>query len=97
MHTKTRKKFPSLITVFSAPNYLDVYHNKGAVIKYKNKNLTIRYVYPLPPFTSTKQLSRQFNATSHPYWLPNFMDAFTWSLPFVGMKSAYLLTVFFYH
>lgn len=44
MHTKTRKKFPSLITVFSAPNYLDVYHNKGAVIKYKNKNLTIRSV-----------------------------------------------------
>ena len=37
-----KKKFPSVITVFSAPNYLDVYHNKGAVIKYKNKNITIR-------------------------------------------------------
>ncbi|TFY68094.1 hypothetical protein EVG20_g3697 [Dentipellis fragilis] len=64
------KKFPSVITVFSAPNYLDVYHNRGAVLKYANKNITIR----------------QYHARPHPYWLPNFMDAFTWSLPFVGAK-----------
>ena len=82
MHKKTpTKRFPSVITIFSAPNYLDVYHNRGAVIKYANRGITIR----------------QYNASPHPYWLPNFMDAFTWSLPFVGMKSAYLLTVFFYH
>lgn len=43
MHRKTpTKKFPSVITIFSAPNYLDVYHNRGAVIKYKNRNITIR-------------------------------------------------------
>ncbi|KAI0700677.1 Metallo-dependent phosphatase [Cerioporus squamosus] len=76
MHRKTpTKKFPSVITIFSAPNYLDVYHNRGAVIKYKNKNITIR----------------QYNASSHPYWLPNFMDAFTWSLPFVGAKITEML------
>ncbi|TPX37087.1 hypothetical protein SmJEL517_g01091 [Synchytrium microbalum] len=28
--------FPSLITLFSAPNYLDVYNNKAAVLKYEN-------------------------------------------------------------
>lgn len=72
MHKKTpTKKFPSVITVFSAPNYLDAYHNRGAVLKYANKNITIR----------------QYNFSPHPYWLPNFMDGFTWSLPFVGAKS----------
>ena len=28
--------FPSVITIFSAPNYCDVYSNKAAVIKFKN-------------------------------------------------------------
>ncbi|KAG5640952.1 hypothetical protein DXG03_006541 [Asterophora parasitica] len=76
MHRKTpTKKFPSVITIFSAPNYLDVYNNRGAVLKYANKNITIR----------------QFNYSSHPYWLPNFVDAFTWSLPFVGAKITDML------
>ncbi|KAF8908190.1 Metallo-dependent phosphatase [Gymnopilus junonius] len=76
MYRKTPKRnFPSVITIFSAPNYLDVYHNRGAILKYANKNITIR----------------QYNSTSHPYWLPNFMDAFTWSLPFVGEKITQML------
>jgi hypothetical protein len=36
--------FPSLITIFSAPNYLDVYNNKAAVLKYENNVMNIRSV-----------------------------------------------------
>lgn len=32
-------QFPPVITVFSAPNYCDVYKNKGAVIKFSVCNL----------------------------------------------------------
>ena len=28
--------FPIVITIFSAPNYCDVYNNKGAIIKFEN-------------------------------------------------------------
>jgi len=64
--------FPSVVTVFSAPNYLDGYNNTAAILKYESNVLNIR----------------QFNYTPHPYWLPDFMDAFSWSLPFIAEKCA---------
>uniref|UniRef100_A0A6B2L0T7 Serine/threonine-protein phosphatase n=1 Tax=Arcella intermedia TaxID=1963864 RepID=A0A6B2L0T7_9EUKA len=62
--------FPSLITVFSAPNYLDAYNNKAAVIKYQKSIINIR----------------QFSSSPHPYTLPGFMNGFNWSLPFIQEK-----------
>jgi serine/threonine-protein phosphatase 2B catalytic subunit len=79
MHLKNESTgFPSIITIFSAPNYLDAYNNKGAVLRYENNVMNIR----------------QFNSSPHPYWLPNFMDVFSWSMPFVAEKVGEILLGF---
>ena len=62
--------FPLVITVFSAPNYCDVYKNKGAIVKFENNTLNIQ----------------QYNSAKHPYHLQNFMDVFAWSIPYVCSK-----------
>jgi serine/threonine-protein phosphatase 2B catalytic subunit len=36
-----QSEFPTVITVFSAPNYCDVYNNRGAIIKFENNTLNI--------------------------------------------------------
>eukprot|EP00930_Biecheleria_cincta_P014820 TRINITY_DN1258_c0_g1_i1.p1 TRINITY_DN1258_c0_g1~~TRINITY_DN1258_c0_g1_i1.p1 ORF type:complete len:565 (+),score=96.23 TRINITY_DN1258_c0_g1_i1:125-1819(+) len=76
MHRKDPASgFPIVITIFSAPNYCDVYNNKGAILKFDNSTLNIL----------------QFNCSQHPYHLPNFMDVFQWSMPFVIEKVTEML------
>ena len=68
-------EFPSVITIFSAPNYCDVYNNKAAVLRFENNQIKIQ----------------QYNYTVHPFVLPDNMDVFTWSLPFVSEKVVEVL------
>lgn len=67
--------FPSVITIFSAPNYCDVYNNKAAVISFKNNMVNIQ----------------QYNYSPHPFILPQFMNLFNWSIPFVCEKISEML------
>ena len=68
-------RLPSYISIFSAPNYCDVYRNKGAFLQIINKDINII----------------EFDASSHPYVLPNFMNLFTWSVPFMCEKVSEIM------
>lgn len=65
-----QKAFPSVITVFSAPNYCGTYGNKGACICIENGKMSIK----------------QFRDVDHPYHLPNNFDLFQWSIPYLTSK-----------
>lgn len=56
-----------VLTVFSAPNYCDEYENCAAFLQ----------IMP------DKFLMQQFFEVPHPYVLPEFVDALSWSLPFL--------------
>ena len=62
---------PSVITIFSAPNYCDIYGNKAAIIILESGTMTIQ----------------QFSHSAHPFVLPNFINILQWSLPFVTEKG----------
>jgi serine/threonine-protein phosphatase 2B catalytic subunit len=55
MYRKTKTTgFPSVMTIFSAPNYLDVYNNKAAVLKYESNVMNIRQFNCTPPVLATQ-------------------------------------------
>ena len=72
---KEYNELPSLITIFSAPNYCDIYKNTGAYIEYNHGISKII----------------QYDAVNHPFTLPGFSDGLVWSLPFVSKKMLDLI------
>ena len=67
--------FPYVITLFSAPNYCDYYSNKAAVLILKDGGISIK----------------QYDQSEHPYYLPDQLDVFSWSMPFLADKVISLM------
>jgi len=64
-----------VITIFSAPNYCGYYENKASVLIIDKGNLSLK----------------QYEESEPPYRLPDNMDVFTWSLPFLAEKVTNML------
>lgn len=64
-----------MITIFSAPNYCGYYENKAAVLIIDKGNLSLK----------------QYEESEPPYRLPDNMDVFSWSVPFLAEKVTSIL------
>jgi serine/threonine-protein phosphatase 2B catalytic subunit len=64
-----------VITIFSAPNYCGYYENKASVLIIDKGNLSLK----------------QYEETEPPYRLPDNMDVFAWSVPFLAEKVTNML------
>mmetsp|Transcript_46084 Transcript_46084/g.33870 ORF Transcript_46084/g.33870 Transcript_46084/m.33870 type:complete len:115 (+) Transcript_46084:193-537(+) len=67
--------FPYVITIFSAPNYCGYYENKASVLIIDKGNLSLK----------------QYDESEPPYRLPDNMDVFSWSMPFLAEKVVAML------
>lgn len=67
--------FPYVITIFSAPNYCGYYENKASVLIIDKGNLSLK----------------QYDESEPPYRLPDNMDVFSWSIPFLSEKVVSML------
>jgi len=74
---KGENAFPSVVTVFSAPNYCGTLNNKGAIIRIVDNCFKIL----------------QFSGSPHPYALADSMDVFSWSLPFIMTRIKDILLI----
>ncbi|KAK6090708.1 hypothetical protein P3W45_000431 [Vairimorpha bombi] len=67
---KNYEEFPSLITLFSAPNYCDEYKNKGSFLYFDGTSMNIR----------------TYEEVTHPKLLLNNLDGVNWTFPFISEK-----------
>ena len=67
--------FPYVITIFSAPNYCGYYDNKGSILILDAGNLQLK----------------QYQESEPPYRLPDGLNVFSWSLPFLAEKVSSML------
>eukprot|EP01107_Rhizomastix_libera_P004416 TRINITY_DN17452_c0_g1_i1.p1 TRINITY_DN17452_c0_g1~~TRINITY_DN17452_c0_g1_i1.p1 ORF type:complete len:540 (-),score=132.05 TRINITY_DN17452_c0_g1_i1:9-1628(-) len=72
---ETSRSVPFVYTVFSAPNYCDSYGNVGGFLKIDNEGFH----------------KLTFTNTDHPYCLPGFQDAFSYSIPILANHLLSLL------
>ena len=70
-----KESFPYVITIFSAPNYCGSYKNKASVLILKGGSLQLK----------------QYSDTQPRYQLPDGLDLFSWSLPFLAEKVTSML------
>lgn len=73
---KKYKHLPSVVTMFSAPNYCDAYNNDGAFMFFDGEKMHIT----------------KFKSTTHPFYLPNYLDGINWCFPFICEKVSEFLT-----
>lgn len=62
-----------VLTIFSAPNYCDEYGNNGSFL----------IIYP------DRFEIQQLRSVSHPYYLPDFTDAFSYTIPIILESGKY--------
>lgn len=95
--------WPKVITMFSAPNYLDAYNNKGAVLWYSQDVMVCLYTQKF--FDHFRTFGSSHKALIHiifqtlwmslHVWFKNFHSDFKkGSLPFVTEKGLQLIRVF---
>jgi len=91
---------PLVSTVFSAPNYCDMYANKASVLYFGSGSAELslsRFSRKSPELKKWERSNFQFMTfkyVPHPFYLPNFMNGISYSIPFIAENLAKLWTPF---